>query len=62
MQMRTQEPHHDHIRLRTPPTFDQQYGLESQIAQLNKAGCDTVFAEATEMDTRPNWTALIAKL
>ncbi len=36
-------------------TFDHQYGLEDQIAQLNKAGCDCVYFEqvsATEMRAR----------
>ncbi|RFP23128.1 recombinase family protein [Duganella sp. BJB488] len=46
-------------------TFDQQYGLDDQIAQLTKAGCDKVFSEqvsATDMDARTQWTALIAGL
>jgi DNA invertase Pin-like site-specific DNA recombinase len=43
-------------------TFDQQYGLEDQIAQLTKAGCDRVFSEqvgATDMEGRREWTALM---
>lgn len=46
-------------------TFDQQYGLEDQIAQLNKAGCDTVFSEqvsATDMEGRAEWTKLMNRL
>lgn len=43
-------------------TFDQQYGLEDQIAQLTKAGCDRVYSEqvsATDMEARTEWTALM---
>lgn len=43
-------------------TFDQQYGLEDQIAQLNKAGCDRVYSEqvgATDMEGRTEWAALM---
>lgn len=43
-------------------TFDQQYGLEDQIAQLTKAGCDRVYSEqvsATDMEARTQWTALM---
>lgn len=46
-------------------TFDQQYGLEDQLTQLNKAGCDRVFSEqvsATDMEARKEWTALMAGL
>lgn len=46
-------------------TFDQQYGLEDQIAQLNKAGCDRVFSEqvsATDMEARKEWTSLMQGL
>lgn len=46
-------------------TFDQQYGLEDQILQLNKAGCDEVFSEqvsATDMEARIEWTKLITGL
>jgi DNA invertase Pin-like site-specific DNA recombinase len=46
-------------------TFDQQYGLEDQIAQLTKAGCDRVFSEqvsATDMEGRKEWTALMQGL
>lgn len=43
-------------------TFDQQYGLEDQIAQLTKAGCDRLFSEqvsATDMEARTEWTVLM---
>ena len=46
-------------------TFDQQYGLEDQIAQLKKAGCDRVFFEqvsATDMEARIEWVALMQGL
>jgi DNA invertase Pin-like site-specific DNA recombinase len=46
-------------------TFDQQYGLEDQIAQLNKAGCETVFSEqisATDMEGRVEWAKLMSSL
>jgi DNA invertase Pin-like site-specific DNA recombinase len=46
-------------------TFDQQYGLEDQIAQLTKAGCDRVFSEqvgATDMEGRIEWAALMQGL
>jgi DNA invertase Pin-like site-specific DNA recombinase len=46
-------------------TFDQQYGLEDQIAQLTKAGCDRVYSEqvsATDMEARTQWTALMHDL
>lgn len=46
-------------------TFDQQYGLEDQIAQLTKAGCDRVFSEqvgATDMEGRTQWTTLMQGL
>jgi DNA invertase Pin-like site-specific DNA recombinase len=46
-------------------TFDQQYGLEDQIAQLAKAGCDRVFSEqvsATDMEARTEWTSLMQGL
>jgi DNA invertase Pin-like site-specific DNA recombinase len=46
-------------------TFDQQYGLEDQIAQLQKAGCDRVFSEqvsATDMDARTEWSTLMRAL
>ena len=46
-------------------TFDQQYGLEDQIAQLTKAGCDRVYSEqvsATDMEARTEWKALMQGL
>ncbi|MEJ7806927.1 MAG: recombinase family protein [Telluria sp.] len=46
-------------------TFDQQYGLEDQIAQLQRAGCDRVFSEqvsATDMEARTEWAALMKGL
>jgi DNA invertase Pin-like site-specific DNA recombinase len=46
-------------------TFDQQYGLEDQIAQLSKAGCDRVFSEqvsATDMEGRVEWKKLMQGL
>jgi DNA invertase Pin-like site-specific DNA recombinase len=46
-------------------TFDQQYGLEDQIAQLHKAGCDRVFSEqvsATDMEGRSQWATLMQGL
>jgi DNA invertase Pin-like site-specific DNA recombinase len=46
-------------------TFDQQYGLEDQIAQLNKAGCEMVFSEqvsATDMEGRAEWAKLMKNL
>jgi DNA invertase Pin-like site-specific DNA recombinase len=46
-------------------TFDQQYGLEDQIAQLNKAGCDRIYSEqvsATDMEARTQWKALMQSL
>ncbi|MES2128474.1 MAG: recombinase family protein [Pseudomonadota bacterium] len=46
-------------------TFDQQYGLEDQIAQLNKAECDKVFSEqvsATDMYARTQWAELMKGL
>jgi DNA invertase Pin-like site-specific DNA recombinase len=46
-------------------TFDQQYGLEDQIEQLNKAGCDQVFSEqvsATNMEARTQWSAMMQRL
>ena len=46
-------------------TFDQQYGLEDQIAQLTKAGCDRIFSEqvsATDMKGRKEWQALMLGL
>jgi len=46
-------------------TFDQQYGLEDQIAQLTKAGCDRVFSEkvsATDMEARTEWKSLMQGL
>jgi DNA invertase Pin-like site-specific DNA recombinase len=46
-------------------TFDQQYGLEDQIAQLTKAGCDRVYSEqvsATDMEARAEWKSLMRSL
>lgn len=46
-------------------TFDQQYGLEDQIAQLTKAGCDRIFSEqvsATDMEARTAWKGLMQGL
>jgi DNA invertase Pin-like site-specific DNA recombinase len=46
-------------------TFDQQYGLEDQIAQLNKGGCNKVFSEqvsATDMEGRKQWAAMMMTL
>lgn len=46
-------------------TFDQQYGLEDQIAQLTKAGCDRVYSEqvgATDMAGRTEWATLMQGL
>ncbi len=46
-------------------TFDQQYGLEDQVAQLNKAGCDRVFSEqvsATDMEARTEWATMMRGL
>lgn len=46
-------------------TFDQQYGLEDQIAQLTKAGCDRIFSEqvsATEMEARTQWKGMMQGL
>jgi DNA invertase Pin-like site-specific DNA recombinase len=46
-------------------TFDQQYGLDDQIAQLKKAGCDRVFSEqvsATDMEGRTEWKKLMQSL
>lgn len=46
-------------------TFDQQYGLEDQIAQLTKAGCDRIFSEqvsATEMEARTEWKGMMQGL
>lgn len=46
-------------------TFDQQYGLEDQIAQLKKVGCDRVFFEqvsATDMKARIEWVTLMQGL
>lgn len=46
-------------------TFDQQYGLEDQIKQLTKAGCDHVFSEqvsATDMAGRTEWKKLMQSL
>jgi DNA invertase Pin-like site-specific DNA recombinase len=46
-------------------TFDQQYGLEDQVAQLHKAGCDRVFSEqvsATDMEARTEWSTLMRGL
>ena len=46
-------------------TFDQQYGLEDQIVQLNKSGCDKVFSEqvsATDMEARKEWSKLMSSL
>lgn len=46
-------------------TFDQHYGLEDQVAQLNKAGCDRVFSEqvsATDMAARTEWSTLMRSL
>lgn len=46
-------------------TLDQQYGLEDQIAQLTKAGCDRVFSEqvsATDMEGRTEWKKLMQGL
>jgi DNA invertase Pin-like site-specific DNA recombinase len=46
-------------------TFDQQYGLDDQIAQLTKAGCDYVFSEqvsATDMEGRAEWKKLMGGL
>lgn len=46
-------------------TFDQQYGLEDQIAQLTKAGCDRIYSEqvsATDMEARKEWKALMQSL
>jgi len=43
-------------------TFDQQYGLEDQIKQLTKAGCDGIFSEqvsATDMEARAEWKKLM---
>lgn len=43
-------------------TFDQQYGLEDQIQQLTKAGCDRIFSEqvsATDMEGRAEWKKLM---
>jgi len=43
-------------------TFDQQYGLEDQIQQLTKAGCDGIFSEqisATDMEGRTEWKKLM---
>jgi len=46
-------------------TFDQQYGLEDQIAQLSRAGCEKVFSEqvsATDMNARTQWADLMKGL
>jgi DNA invertase Pin-like site-specific DNA recombinase len=46
-------------------TFDQQYGLEDQIQQLTKAGCDRIFSEqvsATDMEGRTEWKKLMDTL
>jgi len=46
-------------------TFDQQYGLEDQVAQLHKAGCHRVFSEqvsATDMEARTEWSTLMRGL
>lgn len=46
-------------------TFDQQYGLEDQIQQLTKAGCDRIFSEqvsATDMEGRTEWRKLMDSL
>jgi DNA invertase Pin-like site-specific DNA recombinase len=46
-------------------TFDQQYGLEDQIQQLTKVGCDRIFSEqvsATDMEGRIEWTKLMQGL
>jgi DNA invertase Pin-like site-specific DNA recombinase len=46
-------------------TFDQHYGLEDQIEQLNKAGCERVFSEqvsATDMEGRAEWKKLMNSL
>jgi DNA invertase Pin-like site-specific DNA recombinase len=46
-------------------TFDQQYGLDDQIAQLHRAGCDRVFSEqvsATDMEARTEWATLMRAL
>ncbi len=46
-------------------TFDQQYGLDDQVMQLKKAGCDHIFAEqvsATDMEGRAEWSALMRGL
>lgn len=43
-------------------TFDQQYGLDDQIAQLTKAGCDRIYSEqvsATDMEARTEWKKLM---
>jgi DNA invertase Pin-like site-specific DNA recombinase len=43
-------------------TFDQQYGLEDQIVQLTKVGCNRVFSEqvsATDMEARTEWAKLM---
>lgn len=46
-------------------TYDQQYGLEDQIVQLQKAGCDHVFSEqvsATDMVGRSEWAEMMSRL
>lgn len=46
-------------------TFDQHYGLEDQIIQLQKAGCDRIFSEqvsATDMEGRVEWKKLMQEL
>lgn len=46
-------------------TFDQQYGLDDQVSQLTKAGCDRVFSEqvsATDMEARTEWSTLMRGL
>jgi DNA invertase Pin-like site-specific DNA recombinase len=46
-------------------TLDQKYGYSDQIAVLEKAGCDKVFAEqvsATDMAARKEWAAMMAGL
>jgi DNA invertase Pin-like site-specific DNA recombinase len=46
-------------------TYDQHYGLEDQIAQLQKAGCDRIYSEqisATDMEGRVEWGKLMQGL
>ena len=46
-------------------TFDQQYGLEDQIEQLNRAGCARIYSEqvsATNMEARTQWSEMMKGL